>query len=210
MFTGIIEEKGRIEAVKHGAKSCEMTIRASKIFDDLKIGDSVAVNGICLTATSINAPLFTADVMAETMRRTNIGGLSKGSYVNLERAMQLNGRFGGHIVSGHIDGTGYVSSMRREDNAVWVTICADDKIIRYIIEKGSVTLDGISLTVADVAKDRFSVSIIPHTAEETTLLDKKTGDKINIECDIVGKYIEKFTTGKDSGITEDLLIKYGF
>lgn len=210
MFTGIIEEKGRIEAVKHGAKSCELVIYANKIFNDLKIGDSVAVNGICLTATKINPPLFTADVMAETMRRTNIGSLSKGGYVNLERAMQLNGRFGGHIVSGHIDGTGTIVLMKREDNAVWVTITADNKILRYIIEKGSVTLDGISLTVADVKNDRFSVSIIPHTAQETTLLDKKTGDKINIECDIIGKYVEKLTQHESGGITMEMLSKYGF
>lgn len=210
MFTGIIEETGKIEAVKHGSKSCELLISANKIFDDLKIGDSVAVNGICLTVTSIAPPLFCADVMAETMRRTNIGVLSKGSSVNLERAMQLNGRFGGHIVSGHIDGTGTVINMRREDNAVWVSISAEPKILKYIIEKGSVTLDGISLTVADVQKDKFSVSIIPHTGQETTLLSKTTGDKINIECDIVGKYIEKLTQQENSGITVEMLSQYGF
>lgn len=210
MFTGIIEEKGKIEAVKHGAKSCELLISANKIFDDLKIGDSVAVNGICLTATDVKPPLFTADVMAETIRRTSIGEIPKGGYVNLERAMQLNGRFGGHIVSGHIDGTGTVISMKREDNAVWVTIRADSKILKYIIEKGSVALDGISLTVANVENDRFSVSVIPHTAQETTLLDKKSGDKINIECDVVGKYIERFTHNKNEGITVEMLSKYGF
>lgn len=210
MFTGIVEEIGTVESVVRGAKSCRLTIRADKIFDDLKLGDSVAVNGVCLTAEEIRYPLFTADVMAETVRRTNIELLSPGGKVNLERAMQLNGRFGGHIVSGHIDGTGTVSSMMREDNAVWVRIAADSGLLRYIVKKGSVALDGISLTVADVEPGAFSVSVIPHTAEETTLIGKKPGDRINIECDIIGKYVEKLTKTGNDGITMELLEKYGF
>lgn len=210
MFTGIIEEKGVIEKITSNSRSCTLTICASKIFDDLKIGDSVAVNGICLTATTINPPYFTADVMAETMRKTSIGQLNKGSAVNLERAMQMGGRFGGHIVSGHIDGTGIIVGMQREENAVWVTISASDDIMKYIINKGSVALDGISLTVAEVQNDRFSVSIIPHTSSETTLLSKKTGSKINIECDIIGKYTEKLMNNSNSGITKEFLEKYGF
>ena len=170
----------------------------------------MAVNGICLTATTINPPYFTADVMAETMRKTSIGQLSKGSEVNLERAMQMGGRFGGHIVSGHIDGTGIIVGMQREENAVWVTVSASDDIMKYIINKGSVALDGISLTVAEVKNDRFSVSIIPHTSSETTLLSKKTGSKINIECDIIGKYTEKLMNNSNSGITKEFLEKYGF
>lgn len=209
MFTGIIEEIGEIAAVKNGAKSCELTIKGSLIFDDLKIGDSVAVNGVCLTATSINGNTFTADVMAETMRRSSLGTLKQGSRVNLERAMSANGRFGGHIVSGHIDGVGFVQSLVKEDNAIWVTITADEAIMRYIVEKGSVAIDGISLTVAKVFKDAFSVSIIPHTGSETTLLSKKSGDRVNLECDIIGKYVEKLV-GKQSGITEDFLKKYDF
>lgn len=209
MFTGIIEEIGEIAAVKNGAKSCELTIKGSLIFDDLKIGDSVAVNGVCLTATSINGNAFTADVMAETMRRSSLGTLKQGSRVNLERAMSANGRFGGHIVSGHIDGVGFVQSLVKEDNAVWVTITADESVMRYIVEKGSVAIDGISLTVAKVFKDAFSVSVIPHTGSETTLLSKKTGNRVNLECDIIGKYVEKLV-GKPSGITEDFLKKYGF
>lgn len=210
MFTGIIEEKGRIESVLRGSKSCRLTISAEKIFSDLKLGDSVAVNGVCLTASEINAPYFTADVMAETMRRTSLDTAVKGKSVNLERAMQLNGRFGGHIVSGHIDGTGTVLSLVREDNAVWVSISADEKILKYIVEKGSVALDGISLTVAEVKRGSFSVSVIPHTAEETTLLERRPGDKINIECDIIGKYVEKLTSSDGSGITMEFLEKYGF
>lgn len=210
MFTGIVEEKGIIEHITMGVRSCSVKIKADKIFDDLRIGDSVAVNGICLTATEINTPYFSADVMPETMRRTSLGNLVKGSHVNLERAMQLNGRFGGHIVSGHIDGCGTVSNIRRDDNAIWITINAPGEITRYIVEKGSVTLDGISLTVAEVMNDRFSVSIIPHTASETTLSERTTGDKINIECDIIGKYVEKLTGSRSGGITEDFLRSCGF
>lgn len=209
MFTGIIEEIGEISDVKHGAKSCELTIKGDIIFNDLKIGDSVAVNGVCLTATAINGKIFKADVMAETMRRSSLGALKNGSKVNLERAMSANGRFGGHIVSGHIDGTGFIQSLIKEDNAVWVTITADTGIMRYIVEKGSITIDGISLTVAKVFKDAFSVSVIPHTSVQTTLLTKKSGDKVNLECDIIGKYVEKLL-GKSSGITEDFLKKYDF
>lgn len=209
MFTGIIEEIGEIAAIKRGAKSCELHIRGDIIFSDLKIGDSVAVNGVCLTATSINDSTFTADVMAETMRRSGLGTLQKGSRVNLERAMAANGRFGGHIVSGHIDGVGFVQSLVKEDNAVWVTVTADEAIMRYIVEKGSIAIDGISLTVAKVFKDAFSVSIIPHTGSETTLLARRSGDRVNLECDIIGKYVEKLV-GKSEGITEDFLKKYDF
>lgn len=209
MFTGIIEELGTVNNIKQGAKSCVLTIQAEKIFSDLKIGDSVAVNGVCLTATAVNKNVFTADVMAETMRRSSLGTLKKGGRVNLERAMAADGRFGGHIVSGHIDGCGIITSYVREDNAVWVTVSAGEEIMRYIIMKGSVALDGISLTVAKVFSDAFSVSVIPHTASETTLLSKKTGDRINIECDIVGKYVEKLA-GRQSNITAEFLKEYGF
>ena len=210
MFTGIIEEEGYIEHITEGVKSCRLKIRADKIFDDLKIGDSVAVNGVCLTACEIRKPYFTADVMAETMRKTAIGALVKGSKVNLERAMQLGGRFGGHIVSGHIDGTGTVIDMVREDNAVLITISASHDIMEYIVMKGSVALDGISLTVANVKNDRFLVSVIPHTASQTTILGKRAGDRINIECDVIGKYVKQFTDKKQSGITMDFLRENGF
>lgn len=209
MFTGIIEEIGTVVNLQKGVKSSRITISGDKIFDDLKIGDSVSVNGMCSTATEISNKTFTADIMAESMRRTNLGSLRKGSRVNLERAMQLNGRFGGHIVSGHIDGTGVVISQVREDNAIWVTIGTEDNIMHYIIEKGSITIDGISLTVARVYSDAFAVSIIPHTAGETTLLTKKSGEKVNLECDIVGKYIEKLVK-KESNITLDFLKENNF
>lgn len=209
MFTGIIEEIGTVVNIERGVKSSRITIQGKKIFDDLKTGDSVAVNGMCSTAINITENTFTADIMAESMRRTSLGDLKKGSRVNLERAMQMNGRFGGHIVSGHIDGTGIILSMVREDNAVWVTVSAPDNVMRYIIEKGSITIDGISLTVARVYSDAFAVSIIPHTADETTLLTKKSGERVNLECDIVGKYIEKFTD-KKSGITLEFLKENNF
>lgn len=209
MFTGIVEEIGEIAAVASGAKSARLTIKGDMIFSDLKLGDSVSVNGVCLTAAQISGKTFTADVMAETMRRSNLGALKKGSRVNLERAMAADGRFGGHIVSGHIDGTGIVRSFEKEDNAVWLTVTADEKLMRYIIEKGSIAIDGVSLTVARVFRDAFAVSLIPHTAAETILLMKKTGDKVNLECDIVGKYVEKLI-GKQSGLTEDFLKKYNW
>lgn len=210
MFTGIIEETGIIDNITTGAKSCRLRIKGNIIFDDLKLGDSVAVNGVCLTVAQLTPESFEADVMAETMRRTGMGALKKGSRVNLERAMPMNGRFGGHIVSGHIDGVGTVVSKVTEDNAVLVTITADADVMKYIVFKGSVALDGISLTVANVLNDRFTVSIIPHTASETTLLERNIGEKINIECDVIGKYVEKLMGKPQGGITLDFLKENGF
>ena len=216
MFTGIVEEMGQIRSIVRGASSAVLSIEANLILEDLKIGDSVAVNGVCLTATSIGAGGFTADVMHETLNRSSLGALQKGSHVNLERAMLANGRFGGHIVSGHIDGTGTIGSIQKDDNALWYTILADAKLLRYIVEKGSVTIDGISLTVADVQSDRFAVSLIPHTAKVTVLGEKRTGDIVNLETDIVGKYVEKLMkptveeTKQKSGITMEFLAENGF
>lgn len=219
MFTGIVEEIGEIKNIKHGAKSAELTIKGSVVTSDSKVGDSIAVNGVCLTATSITGNIFTADVMAESMRRTALGSLKVGSKVNLERAMIANGRFGGHIVSGHIDGTGTITKQEREDNAVWVTIETSSSILRYIIEKGSIAIDGISLTVAYVDDKCFKVSIIPHTADETTLLSKKPGDVVNLENDVIGKYVEKLLTtpavketssSKESKLDATFLMEHGF
>lgn len=191
MFTGIIEEIGKIKRVSISGKSGSLEIGASKVLSGTKVGDSIAVNGVCLTVTSLSASGFTADVMAETLRRSSLGSLSAGSGVNLERAMAADGRFGGHIVSGHIDGTGTISKMQKEENAVWVHIKAATEILNLIVEKGSIAIDGISLTVAGVNESEFSVSVIPHTAEETTLLSKKAGDLVNLENDIIGKYVQK-------------------
>ena len=196
MFTGIIEETGKVEAVAKGSNSAVITIAAAKVLEDTKIGDSIAVNGVCLTVTSISGRKFNADVMAETLRRSSLGLLKHGSKVNLERAMAANGRFGGHIVSGHIDGVGVISSFEKEDNAVWVEIEAPAKILRYIVEKGSIAIDGISLTVAKLTDSSFAVSVIPHTGEETTLLNRNPGDIVNLENDIVGKYVERLMNFK--------------
>ena len=217
MFTGIIEEIGIIQAVHHGPASSLLTIRAEKVLEDVKDGDSIAVNGVCLTVTSHGSSYFTADVMHETLNRSSLGNLRQGSQVNLERAMAAGSRFGGHIVSGHIDGIGTVSAIRQDDIAVWYTISASPSILRYIIEKGSIAIDGISLTVATVTDIDFSVSIIPHTAAQTTLSRRKSGDIVNLENDVIGKYVEKLlqpavTTPKTeaSSITMDFIEKYGF
>ena len=190
MFTGIVEEVGTVEQIRKGPYSAVVTIHGKKVLEDTKIGDSIGVNGVCLTVIAMGKDEFTADVMAETVRRSNLGKLKAGDYVNLERAMAADGRFGGHLVSGHIDGTGTVRSMKKEENAIWVTIETTPKILRLIIEKGSVCIDGISLTVAQVGKGFFQVSIIPHTGAETTLLKKHDGDVVNLENDMVGKYID--------------------
>ncbi len=197
MFTGIIEEQGTIKDIKRGAVSCSMTISASKVLEDTQIGDSIATNGVCLTVTSMDKTSYTCDVMAETLRRSGLGSLKPGDRVNLERALAVGGRLGGHIVSGHIDGTGRIRNFQKEENAVWVTIETEKNILKYIVEKGSVALDGISLTVAYVDDECFKVSVIPHTGEETGLLSKKPGDIINIENDIIGKYVEKLLKTAD-------------
>ena len=191
MFTGIVEEIGKIKKISLAGKSGSLEIGADKVLSGTKVGDSIAVNGVCLTVTSLSGSGFTADVMAETLRRSSLGSLVAGSGVNLERAMAADGRFGGHIVSGHIDGTGTISKMQKEENAVWVHIKASSEILNLIVEKGSIAIDGISLTVAGVSENEFCVSVIPHTAEETTLLSKKPSDLVNLENDIIGKYVQK-------------------
>ncbi|OJF93759.1 riboflavin synthase [Alkalibacterium sp. 20] len=216
MFTGIVEEIGELKNINQGARSSTLTIKANKVLEDTKIGDSIMTNGICLTVTSMTAHAFTVDVMSETLNRTSLGSMSSGSKINLERALNLQTRLGGHMVSGHIDGTGVISEYRKDDNAVWVTIQASPDVLRYVIEKGSIAIDGISLTVAAVSDTDFKVSIIPHTAEETTLLKHKTGDKVNLEVDLIGKYVEKLlglSSEKDvkkNTLTEALLKNNGF
>lgn len=212
MFTGIIEEVGTVQAVQHSGNSSFIKIQAQKVLEDVHLGDSIAVNGVCLTVTESDRNTFRADVMNETLERSSLGSLKKGSPVNLERAMSANGRFGGHIVSGHIDGTGIVSAIKNDGIAVWYTINTTPEIMRYIIEKGSVAIDGISLTVARVTDSSFSVSIIPHTAEQTILSYKKTGDIVNLENDIVGKYVEKliYPESRKSNINMEFLAERGF
>lgn len=210
MFTGIIEEVGKIKNIQ-GGTNYKLTIAASKILEDIHLGDSIAVNGICLTAISWDNGSFTVDVMRETLERTSLHRLRAGSFVNLERALAANGRFGGHIVSGHIDGTGEIINIRRDANAVWYKIKTSEKIMKFIIEKGSIAIDGISLTVAKVDRSAFYVSVIPHTLENTILLRKKTGDIVNLENDIVGKYIKSFTDkNSNSTLCESFLKSNGF
>lgn len=223
LFTGIVEEIGTVVSISRGAQAAKLALQGNLIFEDMHIGDSIAVNGVCLTVTEKTSNTFIVDVMPETLRRSSLGKLTKGSRVNMERAMAANGRFGGHIVSGHIDGTGVIERFVREDNAVWVTIKTQGKLLKYIIEKGSITIDGISLTVAYVDDRCFKVSLIPHTAANTTLLTKKAGDIVNLENDIVGKYIDKLLHFEDSkleaeekeektsgGISMDFLAENGF
>lgn len=187
MFTGIIEETGTVKSVGGG----KINISAKTVLEGTKVGDSIAVNGVCLTVTSMSDSNFTADVMNETLNRSSLGYLKSGSKVNLERAMSAEGRFGGHIVSGHIDGTGIISKLEDDGNAVWVYIKASTDILNLIIEKGSIAIDGISLTVAKISNEDFAVCVIPHTGKETTLLSKKTGDIVNLENDVIGKYVQK-------------------
>lgn len=223
MFTGIIEEKGTISKIMKNASQAVLTIKAQKIMEDIHKGDSIAVNGICLTVTAFSKNEFQADVMHETLNRTALKMLKPGSSVNLERAMAAGGRFGGHMVSGHIDGTGKIAEIKEDSLAIWYTIEAPPQILRYIVEKGSIAIDGISLTVAKVTQTTFSVSTIPHTRSATTLGEWRPGDLVNLENDIVGKYVEKFICEKNThgaivdknekkahGITREKLMQYGY
>lgn len=216
MFTGIVEEVGTLKAIHKGASSAILEIQANVVLDDIHLGDSIAVNGVCLTATSFSPTGFTADVMHETLNRSALASLRPGSRVNLERAMAANGRFGGHIVAGHVDGVGTVRRIEKDDNAIWYTIAAGPEILRYVVEKGSITIDGISLTVARVEDDAFAISAIPHTVAVTVLADRKVGHSVNLETDIIGKYVEKLlqpapeVPQRKSGITKEFLSRYGF
>ena len=215
MFTGIVEEVGKVIGMKHGLKSVNLTVSASLIFSDLGIGDSISTNGVCLTVTHISGNTFTADVAHESLNRSTLGVLKLQSSVNLERAMSACGRFGGHIVTGHIDGSGVIQAVKADDIAIWYTIATSSRIMAYIVEKGSITIDGISLTVATVTDKTFSVSVIPHTASQTTLRDRKVGDTVNLENDIVGKYIEKLMcppqeTASTTKLSMEKIAQYGF
>ncbi len=217
MFAGLVEEVGTVRSIRRGRDSAVLEIGAETVTKGLRTGDSVAVNGVCLTAVSCREDSFSADVMHETLNRSSLAQLRSGSHVNLERAMPADGRFGGHIVAGHVDGVGRILGTEKDGTAVWYRIGADQSVLRYVVEKGSVAVDGISLTVAAVTETDFSVSLIPHTARMTILGEKKAGDPVNLETDIVGKYVEKLMKPADtggqkgqSGITREFLEKYGF
>lgn len=212
MFTGIVEEMGTVTQLIRGSKEQRITISCNKILEDIHIGDSIAVNGVCLTVVTYDKNSFSADVMNETFMRSGLGTLRPGSSVNLERAMAADGRFGGHIVSGHIDGTGTVKSIKKDDNAIWFEIAAPKHILDGIVEKGSIAIDGISLTIAAVDNVSFKVSIIPHTLKETVLGVKKVGDTVNLETDVIGKYVKKLLMSRttNTGLTKEMLLANGF
>ncbi|MDF2879323.1 MAG: ribE [Clostridia bacterium] len=202
MFTGLVEEVGVVESVVKGPQSAKMTIRAKEVLSEVNLGDSISTNGVCLTVKGFTAHSFQVDIMGETMRSSGLNLLAVGDTVNLERALRLGDRLGGHLVSGHIDGTGVIKDYKKEDHAVWITIATKPQLLRYIVRKGSIAIDGISLTVASVDEQIFKVSIIPHTKEVTTLLHKKIGAVVNLECDMVAKYIEKLC-----GCTSEIIEK---
>lgn len=213
MFTGIIEELGAVQSIKRGGEQFILEIMAPKLVPGLEIGDSVAVNGICLTVTTKTGGGFTVDVMPETVSKTDLSDLRVGEMVNLERAMTLSSRLGGHMVAGHVDGVGVVRSKLSQKNALVIKIAAPPTVTRYLIERGSIAVDGISLTVIDYGEDHVTVSIIPHTAKVTTLGFKGPGDRVNLEADLIGKYVEKFISnrqGKSPELTIDKLREYGF
>ncbi len=218
MFTGLVEEVGKMKGITKQGEAMRLVIGATHVTDGVKLGDSISVNGVCLTVTSFDNASFSADVMPETFRKSNLHQLRAGERVNLERAMQAGGRFGGHIVQGHVDGTGKIVNRETDANAVVYKVQLDDAdMLRYVIPKGSITIDGISLTVVDTAAQSFSVSIIPHTLDETALQHKHAGDTVNIECDVIGKYVDHLlhfkrpeTAQAGSKLTTSFLMENGF
>ncbi|WP_042463871.1 riboflavin synthase [Neobacillus dielmonensis] len=217
MFTGIIEEIGVVANIKRTGESFVLSIEAKMILEDVHLGDSIAINGVCLTATSFTNRHFTVDVMPETVKATSLRDLKRGSKVNLERAMAAGGRFGGHFVSGHIDGTGMIIRKQAYENAVYYEIEAGADMMEYIILKGSIAVDGTSLTVFGVTDNSFTLSLIPHTLSETVLGLKGAGDIVNLECDMIGKYVGHFMKNvsntkskKTGGISVSFLQENGF
>ncbi|HEY8346782.1 MAG TPA: riboflavin synthase [Symbiobacteriaceae bacterium] len=221
MFTGLVEETGQVRSVQRAGRSLHLTVAAKRVLEGLQPGDSVAVNGVCLTVVRCVGDTFTADVMPETYQRTNLRFLTPGALVNLERALALGNRLGGHIVQGHVDGTGTIEAMVPDEIAIRMTVKAPPEVLRYLVPKGSVAVDGISLTVVDVGADRFQVSLIPHTVAVTNLSRRRPGDVVNLEADILAKYVERLLTahlpegrpaggGGQGGLTEAFLREHGF
>ncbi len=220
MFTGLVEEIGKISKITKGIKSYQFSIQAKKVLSDLKLGDSIATNGVCLTVVEKSNSSFTVDIMAETVKLTNFNMMKIGDSVNLERAMRLSDRLGGHLVSGHIDGIGKITGIKREDIASIISIEAPEELLNQMLNKGSIAIDGISLTIIEVNNKYFQVSIIPHTSHETTLLKKKAGEFVNLETDMIGKYIMRFLHSNNiensakskpsTAVTMDFLAQNGF
>jgi len=211
LFTGIVEELGQLKSITRQGVSARLVVGAERIMENLRVGDSVAVNGVCLTVTDLKDKAFSADVMAETLSNTNLGELNVGARVNLERALQLGDRLGGHLVTGHIDGVGRILRKEKREIAWVFSIAAPETVARYLVRKGSVAVDGISLTVVEAWEDGFTVSVIPHTASVTTLGFKGPGDTVNLEADLIGKYVEKFLGAlRLKGISKDFLAEHNF
>ncbi len=210
MFTGLIEEIGTLKSIKRSSKSARLTIAAQKVLEETRIGDSISCDGICLTVTDMNDASFTVDTMHETLERSTFAAARPGGKVNLERALKASDRLGGHIVAGHVDGTGRINAVWKDDIASWVEIETEEALMRYIVDKGSIAVDGISLTVAEAKASSFTVSIIPHTKDETTLLSKRQGDYVNLECDIVGKYVERLVKPYKGSTLDQTLKKHGY
>jgi riboflavin synthase len=205
LFTGIVEEVGTVKSVSSG----KLTVSASAVLEGTRLGDSVAVNGTCLTVSALDAGSFSVDVMPETLKRTNLGHLHPGSSVNLERALMVGGRVGGHLVQGHVDATGTVASLVSEGKAIIAKFAAPPEVLRYVVEKGFIAVDGVSLTVVGYDKSSFSVSLVGYTLKSTVLGSRKVGDQVNLEVDIIAKYVEKLREGR-GGVTLDFLSEHGF
>lgn len=211
MFTGIIEELGEVKVITTSSVKSNIKIAVPELTEDLKIGDSIAVNGVCLTVSNLNEHSFLADVMPQTFKKTNLGYLKMGDQVNLERALRISDRMGGHFVLGHVDQVGIVMDKRKSGNSILFKISAPKDIAEYLVPRGSIAVDGISLTIAEALDNYFSVFIIPHTAKATTLGVREKGSKVNLEADVIGKYVKKMTELKENrSSTLDLLNKYGY
>ncbi|MGD0153162.1 MAG: riboflavin synthase [Thermacetogeniaceae bacterium] len=214
MFTGIVEEIGVVRSLVGGQSSGALTVDAVVVLEQVRLGDSIAINGACLTVTGFSARSFTADVMPETLRKTNLGSLQTGDRVNLERALTLGGRLGGHLVTGHVDGTGAITGLQSRGIATEIRVLLSPELQQFVIPQGSVALDGVSLTIAAIETGTLMVGLIPHTRETTTLGDKRVGDLLNIETDLLGKYVNRLLRQSaiqaKQGVTADLLIENGF
>ncbi len=212
MFTGLIEEIGRIQRIEAYGGGSRITIAADEVLRDLKVGDSVAINGICLTVVARTETAFQVEAVAETLQRSTLGTLQRGDAVNLERALQASSRLGGHFVQGHVDGIGEVISLTMKDPGYWLEIRLAEELHPFVVEKGSIAIDGVSLTIAQVETDRIAIALIPHSAQATTLSSKKSGDKVNIECDIIAKYVGRYLglRKKETNISDELLRQWGY